>query len=167
MVALHVCRRPSFHRVRKTETDAMKMTVAQMLHHDHTKAKRQDDKMIPRAAGLVNPKYGGQQSSKGKGQWLTWDSRAMLRCTFEKRGNMSQLAKEYKSNHTQIRKTAESIAGLYVHLQHAAADRELIEAGQHDWLVMHLQWDGAKFTFKLDEGPPMVYEVLAQHGIVR
>ena len=85
MVALHVCRRPSFQRARKTETDAMKMTVAQMLHHDRTKAKRQDDKMIPRAAGLVNPKYGGQQSSKGKGQWLTWDSRAMLRCTFEKK----------------------------------------------------------------------------------
>ena len=54
-----------------------------------------------------------------------------------------------------------------MHLQHAAADREFIEAGQHDWLVMHLQWDGAKFTFKLDDGPPMVHEVLAQHAIAR
>ena len=91
----------------------------------------------------------------------------MLRCTFEKRGNLRQLAKEYKSNHTQVRKTIECLAGLYVHLQHDAADREFTEAGQHDWLVMHLQWVGAKFTFSLNDGPPMVHEVLAQHAIAR
>ena len=84
MVPLHVGRRPSFHRVRKKETDAMKMTVAQMLQHDHTQAARQDDNMIPRAAALGNSKYGGKQSIKGKGQWMSCDSRAMLSCTFEK-----------------------------------------------------------------------------------
>ena len=93
VVPLHVCRRPSFHRVRKKETDAMKMTVAQMLQHDHSQAVREDDKMMPRAEALVNSKYGGQKVTQGTGQHMIWDSRAMLRCTFGK--NLRQLAKEY------------------------------------------------------------------------
>ena len=87
VVPLHVCRRPSFHRVRKEETDALKMTVAHMLQHDHSQAVREDDKMMPRAEALVNSKYGGQKrkKNKGAGQYMIWDSRAMLRCTFEKK----------------------------------------------------------------------------------
>ncbi|CAK0829920.1 unnamed protein product, partial [Prorocentrum cordatum] len=142
---------------------------AQMATHNLDNAKRQVDVMGE-----------GQEGPRKKSPRFRWDQRlprTMLRAVFGKenlRMAASSVAKVFrgtgiKGSHLFARQLRSALAELYCDSQRVQIERQVLRAPgtEHNWLVMHLQWDETKFTVQLNDGkPPCGQQVMTQHGVL-
>ncbi|CAK0826756.1 unnamed protein product [Prorocentrum cordatum] len=143
---------------------------AQMAAHNLDNAKRQVD--------VMGEGQEGPRKKSPRFRWDQWLPRTMLRAVFSKenlRMAASSVAKVFrgtgiKGSHLFVRQLRSALAELYCDSQRVQIERQVLRAPgtEHNWLVMHLQWDETKFTVQLNDGkPPCGQQVMTQHGVLR
>ena len=142
---------------------------AQMATHNLDNAKRQVD--------VMGEGQEGPRKKSPRFRWDQWLPRTMLRAVFSKenlRMAASSVAKVFKGtgikgSHLFVRQLRSALAELHCDSQRVQIERQVLRAPgtEHNWLVMHLQWDETKFTVQLNDGkPPCGQQVMTQHGVL-
>ncbi|CAK0827865.1 unnamed protein product, partial [Prorocentrum cordatum] len=147
----------------------LQLLQAQMATHNLDNAKRQVD--------VMGEGQEGPRKKSPRFRWDQWLPRTMLRAVFSKenlRMAASSVAKVFrgtgiKGSHLFVRQLRSALAELYCDSQRVQIERQVLRAPgtEHNWLVMHLQWDETKFTVQLNDGkPPCGQQVMTQHGVL-